>query len=99
MVRALDFRPKVVPWVLGKPFYVVTGSQVYCEVRMDHVVGPLHVLLTGKEGRIWFNIICLKLYQFERITWWCLSVQESALQSILHSVMLERIKPIITCDI
>jgi hypothetical protein len=27
MVRALDSHPKVVPRVLGKPFYVVTGPQ------------------------------------------------------------------------
>ena len=34
-----------------------------------HVAGPLHILLVGKEGRIWFNIICLNHYQFEKITW------------------------------
>ena len=33
----------------------------------DHFAGPLHILLAEKEGRIWFNIICFKLYQFERI--------------------------------
>jgi hypothetical protein len=44
---------------------------------MDHVAGPLHILLAEKEGRIWFNIICLKLYQFEKITRWCLFVLES----------------------
>jgi hypothetical protein len=27
---------------------------------MDHVAGPLHIMLAGKEGRIWFNTICLK---------------------------------------
>ena len=47
-------------------------SQGSCEVRMDHVVGPLHILLAEKEGRIWFYILCLKLYQFERSTWWYL---------------------------
>ena len=41
---------------------------------MDCVVGPLHILLAEKEGRIQFNIRCLKLYHFERITWWCLSL-------------------------
>ena len=40
-----------------------------CEVRMDHVAGPLHILLAEKEERIWFDIICLKLYQFEGNTW------------------------------
>ena len=80
--------------MLGKPFYVVTGPQAKCEVRMDHVAGPLHILLAEKEGRIWFNIICLKLYQFKRITWWCFYVlefsMEFALPSILNNVLLEK---------
>ena len=71
MVRTLDSHSKAVPWVLGKLFYVVTCPQAQCEVRMDHVAEPLHILLEEKEGRIWFNTICLKLYQFERTTWWC----------------------------
>ena len=58
---------------------------------MDHVAGPLHVLLPGKEGRIWFRIICLKRYQFKRMTWWCLSVLGSGLQSALKYVMLGKI--------
>ena len=33
---------------------------------MYHVAGPSHILLAEKEGRVWFSIICLKLYQFER---------------------------------
>ena len=45
---------------------------------MDHVAGPFHIWIAEKERRIWFNIICLKLYQFKRITWWCLFVLESA---------------------
>ena len=44
---------------------------------MDHVAGPL---LAEREGSILFNIICLKLYQFKRITWWCLSVLESLME-------------------
>ena len=39
----------------------------------------------GKRGRIWFIIVCLKIYEFERTTWWCLSVLEFVLQSILES--------------
>ena len=58
---------------------------------MDHVAGPLHILLAEKEGRIWFNIICLKFYQFERITWSCLSIKEYSLQSLLKFVPLEKI--------
>ena len=69
MVRSLDSHRKVVRWVLGKPFYVVTGPQAWCEVRMDHGAGPLHILLAVKEGRIWFHvIISLQLYQFKRMT-------------------------------
>ena len=56
---------------------------------MDHVARLLHVLLVEKEGRVWFNIICFKLYQFERITWWCLSALDYALQYVLKYVMLE----------
>ena len=44
---------------------------------MDHVAGPLHSLLAKKDGRVWFNIVCLKLYQFKRITWWCLFIKKS----------------------
>ena len=29
--------------------------------EVDHVAGPLHILLAEK-GRIWFNIICFKFY-------------------------------------
>jgi hypothetical protein len=59
---------------------------------MDHVAGPLHIFcLAEKEGRIWFSIICFQLYQFERSTWWCLSVLESILQSVPKFVLLEKI--------
>ena len=61
--------------------------RAYVEVRMDHVVGPLHILLAEKEGRIWFSIICLKLYKFERTTWWCLFVLESILEFVLKYVL------------
>ena len=60
----------------------------------------MHILLAKKEERIWFNIICLKIYPFERITWWCLYVLESimgyvlefALKFVLKPVMLKNIK-------
>ena len=54
---------------------------------MNHYAGPLHILLVEKEGRIWFSIICLKLYQFERSTWWCLSILEFVLQFVLQYVL------------
>ena len=54
---------------------------------MDHVAELLHILLAETEGSISFNIICLELYQLERITWWCLSVLESILKSTLQFVM------------
>ena len=55
-----------------------------------HVAGPLHILLAEKEGRIWFNKICLKPYQFERITWWCLSVLESALKIVMLKIYIKK---------
>ena len=33
-----------------------------------------------KEGRVWFNIIHVKLYQFERTTWWCMYVLDHVLE-------------------
>ena len=53
---------------------------------MDHVAGSLHILLVGKEGRIWFDVVCLKLYQFEKITWWCLSILEYVMEYALQSI-------------
>ena len=50
MVRTIDSHPKAIPWVLGKPFYVVTGPQAHCELKKDHVVGTLHILLVEKRG-------------------------------------------------
>jgi hypothetical protein len=48
-----------------------------------------------KEGRIWFNIVCFKFCQFERIIWWCLFVMESILGCVLkfalQYVRLEKI--------
>ena len=58
---------------------------------MDHNAGPWHILVAEEEGRIWFNIICLKLYQFEIITWWSLYILEFALQFVLKYVMLEKL--------
>jgi hypothetical protein len=40
---------------------------------------------------IWLIIIYLKLYQSQRITWWCLSILEFVLKSDLQYVMLEKI--------
>ena len=57
---------------------------------MDHVAGPLHILLAKKEGMIWFNLICPKLYQFKRITWWCLFVMEFVMEFVLNFFMLEK---------
>jgi hypothetical protein len=71
MVRTLDSHPKAVPWVVGKPFYVETGPQALvcsengpCSGIVAYFVGP-------KRGEDLVNIICSKLYQFERATWLC----------------------------
>ena len=41
-----------------------------------------------KKEKKKFNIICLKLYQFERVTWWCLSILESIMQSIMLKIYM-----------
>ena len=62
---------------------------------MDRVAGPLYTLLAEKEGRIWFNIIFLKICQFKKITWWCFTVleffHELILEFTLQFVLLEKI--------
>ena len=58
---------------------------------MDHVAEPLHILLEEKEGMVSFNIICLKLYQFERTSWWCLFVLESVQKICLEIYPAEKI--------
>ena len=72
---------------------------------MDHEAGALHVLLAEKETRITFNVTCLKLYQFERVSWWCLSVVEYviefalcfALQSVLLETILKKLRSLKIC--
>ena len=58
---------------------------------MGHVARPLHILLAEIEGRIWFNIVCLKLYQFKRIDWWCLFVLEPALEYVMLDKTLRKV--------
>jgi hypothetical protein len=43
---------------------------------MDHVAGPLHILLVEKRGGFRLIEYVSKLYPFERIIWWCLSILE-----------------------
>ena len=43
--------------------------------------GTVAYFVGRKRGRVWYNTRCLKLYQFERTTWWYLSVLESILES------------------
>jgi hypothetical protein len=83
MVRTLDSHPKAIPPVLGKV--------VLCSVWLSRIIwsengpccGTIAYFVGGEKGRIWFDIICLKLYQFERITWWCLYNLESILKYVM----------------
>ena len=59
---------------------------------MDHVPGPLHIFIGGKEGRISFNITCLKHDQFKKITSWCLSVLESVIEIVLEFTLQNILK-------
>ena len=73
------------PWLSSKSRTMGVGKAVLCNHRPSSIVWSekgsccrtIAYFIGGKEGRIWFNIICPKLYQFKRITWWCLSVLES----------------------
>ena len=49
----------------------------------DHCI----FVLAEEEGRICFDIIYLILYQFEIITWWCLSVMEYVMEFVLNSTL------------
>ena len=91
------------PWLSSKGHTMGVGKVVLCSHGPSSIVwsengpccGTIAYFVGGKEKRIWFSIICLKLYQFRRITWWCLSVLEYVLESslkfVLKSIMLEKI--------
>ena len=72
------------PWLSSKGRTMGVGIAVLCSHMPSSTVwsenGPccrtIAYFIGGKEGRIWLNIICLKLYPFERIIWWCLSILE-----------------------
>jgi len=91
MVRTLDSHPKAVPWVLGKLFLCSHMPSSIVWIENGPCSRPLHTLLAEKEEGIWFNIICLKLYQFKRTTWWCLYVPKYVLNFTLQSVILEKL--------
>jgi hypothetical protein len=90
------------PWFSSKGRTMGVGKAVLCShgpsrivwSEKDDVTRPLYILLAEKEGRIWLNITCLRLYQFRRITWWCLFVLESILECVpkfvLKSVLLKK---------
>jgi hypothetical protein len=91
------------PWLSSKGRTMGVGKAVICSLGPSSIVwsenGPccwtIAYFVAGKEGRNWFNIICLKLYQFKRILRWCLSIMESILKSVLEYalkfVLLEKI--------
>ena len=89
------------PWLSSKGRAMVVGKAIFSSHRPSSIVwsengpccGTIAYFVGIKEGRIWFNTICLKLYQFNRNTWWRLSVMEFilkyALQYVLKFVMLD----------
>jgi hypothetical protein len=87
------------PWLSSKGRTMGLGKAVLCSHGHSSVVwsenGPCCCIFCWRtREKYLFNIRCLKLYQFERITWWCLFVLELvleyALQSVLKYVMLEK---------
>ena len=55
--------PKAVPWVCWESRFMSSQALKHSvKWEWNMVQGPLHSLVAEKEGRIWFNMICLKLY-------------------------------------
>ena len=48
-MRVLDSHPKAIPW--KQECYIGYSRGLRHSVRMNHVEGPLHVLLVEKEGQ------------------------------------------------
>ena len=79
------------PWLSSKGRTMGVGEVVLGSHETSSIVwsengpwcGTIAYFVGGKKGRMWFDIICLKLYQFERTTWWYLSVLESNLKYVL----------------
>ena len=76
------------PWLSSKGRTMGVGKVVLCSHGSSSIIvwsenGPccrsIAYSVGKKEGRIWFNLIYLKLYQFKRITWWRLSILKSIL--------------------
>jgi hypothetical protein len=65
------------PWLSSKGRTMCVGKAVICRLGPSSIVwnengpccGTIAYFIGGKEGIIWFNIICLKLSQFKRIIW------------------------------
>ena len=68
--------------VLGvhRPSSIVWNENGPCCETIAYIVGR-------RRGNDLVNLRCLKLYQFQNTTWWCLSVLEPNMESILIYVM------------
>ena len=85
-------------WLSSKGRPMGVGKAVLCSHGPSSIVwsenGPccrtIAYFVGEKEGRIWLNIICLNLYQFEIATWWCLSILESD-HGICHEMCPENL--------
>ena len=83
------------PWLSSKRRTMGVGIAVLGSHQPSSIVwsenspccGTIAYFVGRKRGRLWFNRICLKLYKFERTTWWCLSIVECILESSLEYVV------------
>ena len=80
------------PWLSSKDRTMCVvlcshGSSSIVWSENEPCCGIIAYFVGGKDRRIWFNIICLKLYQFKRTTWWSLSVLEHVLESVMEYAM------------
>jgi hypothetical protein len=95
------------PWLSSKGRTMGVGKALLCSHGPSSIVwsengpccGTITYFVGGKEGRIWFNTICLKLYQFKRNIWWCLSVMESIMESVMDYALQFVLKFVMLCKI
>ena len=60
MATTLDSHPKAIPWVLGKPFQVVTDPQAQCEAKMGPCCGTMAYFFGRKGGE---NLVLYSMSQ------------------------------------
>ena len=69
---------------VGKAVFGSHGPSSMVRSENGPYCGTITYFVGGKKGRIWFNIICLKLYQFQRF-FCCLGIYYGIYPKIYHT--------------